>query len=417
MKTLRGRTDRVVDPKTFEVGAGATQEALSVNSNIHKWSQVVAYYRWFPDLWYDLLIPPETKGIRLNLDQRVILRSLVRFRSTYVTLPRGSGKTMLSVMYLIHQAVWYPNCKLSISAQTRESSAKLLKDKYDELCFAFPMLRNEVEITSFKADTTMIRFKNGSVVDNLANHQSTKGARRTRGIMDEDNLTDSKLFEDVLEPVFNVPRRTIGKLGLVDPYERNGSISFLTSAGFRNSDAWHRCLAHYEGMLDINGNYCIGFPWQMNRFFNRGETASTILEKKKKLSSVAFDMNYRAHWTGASDSALVSIARLLNCRTLTAAEEVGDGKHEYVLGVDVARSDNDNNNQSSVAVLKVIKHSNGRVREVDLVNLVTIKGSLDFTAQTIEIKRIKNKYNASVIVFDDNGLGITKVTNPVPAIE
>ena len=41
-----------------------------------------------PDLFLDL-ITPETGGIRLDLDQRVFIRVLVRFASVYGVFPRG----------------------------------------------------------------------------------------------------------------------------------------------------------------------------------------------------------------------------------------------------------------------------------------------------------------------------------------
>ncbi len=44
-----------------------------------------------PDLFLDL-ITPETGGIRLDLDQRVFIRTLVRFVSVYAVFPRGYGK-------------------------------------------------------------------------------------------------------------------------------------------------------------------------------------------------------------------------------------------------------------------------------------------------------------------------------------
>ena len=55
--------------------------------------------------------------------------------------------------------------------------------------------------------------------------------------------------------------------------------------------------------------------------------------------------------------------------------------------------------------MKAVRRQDGRIKEVHLVNMYAISGTLDFNAQAIEIKRIKEKYNASVIVVDDNGLG------------
>lgn len=56
--------------------------------NLDKWVEFVSWARWHPDLFLDL-ITPETGGIRLDLDQRVFIRTLVRFVSVYAVFPRG----------------------------------------------------------------------------------------------------------------------------------------------------------------------------------------------------------------------------------------------------------------------------------------------------------------------------------------
>ena len=45
-------------------------------NNLDKWVNFISWARWNPDLFLDL-ITPETGGIRLDLDQRVFLRSLL----------------------------------------------------------------------------------------------------------------------------------------------------------------------------------------------------------------------------------------------------------------------------------------------------------------------------------------------------
>jgi len=61
-----------------------------LHDNLDKWILFVQWARWFPDLFYDL-ITPQKGGIRLDLDQRVFLRCMSRFLSTYLVAPRGFG--------------------------------------------------------------------------------------------------------------------------------------------------------------------------------------------------------------------------------------------------------------------------------------------------------------------------------------
>ena len=374
--------------------------------NLNLWTDLIGYYRAYPDLWYDLITPETGALIKLDLDQRFELRCLARFKATYNVKPRGSGKTMDAMLIAIHTCVFYPRVKVALSAQTKERSAKLIKDKWDELAKAFPMLQNEVYKVSFAKDVAEIEFHNGSTIVNIANNQSSKGVHVQRGIMDEDNLTDEETYLDVLEPIFTtVKRKTIGKECVVDPMENNGSINQMTSAGYRGSPAYYRCLQRYNAMIDLKGEMCLGAGWELPCFYGRGATKEEILKKKRNNSAISFAMNYGAEWTGCSDGALVSMAKLLACRNLEKCELSGSPSAEYVLGIDIARSDNDGNNQTSIAVLKPIRLANGRIKEVQVVNIHPIKGTLDFVAQAIQIKRYRKLYADAFIVFDSNGLG------------
>ena len=403
-KTSRLRTNNPDFNPTIQVNG--KKENAHFMRNLKRWSDLVTYFRWYPDCFYALITPETGALIRLGPDQIIILRCLCRFKSTYFVAPRGMGKTMLALMYAFHQCIFYPNVQIALTAQTRENSAKLIKDKYDELLRAFPLLKDEIYNFKFSKDTVEVEFHNGSRITNIANNQSSKGAHVQRGIVDEDNLTDEEIYLDVLEPIFTtVPRRTVGHEGCIDPFELNGSISQLTSAGFRGSSAFYRCLKHLDNMINLKGEMCLGASWELPNFYGRGSTKADILKKQDENNAVSFDMNYRAVWTGTSDGALVSMARLLSCRTLTEPELSGNRDEEYVFAVDVARSDNDNNNQTSIAILKIKRKKNGRIKEVQLPNLVTITGTLNFSAQAIEIKRLAKLYNPIAIVVDDNGLG------------
>ena len=60
-------------------------------THIENWTDFTSWCRWFPDLFLDM-IKPEKGGINLNLDQRIFLRSIMRFVSLYGVFPRGYGK-------------------------------------------------------------------------------------------------------------------------------------------------------------------------------------------------------------------------------------------------------------------------------------------------------------------------------------
>lgn len=187
-----------------------------------------------PDIYYDM-IKPSTGGIKIDLYQRVMMRTLSRFQYNYFCIPRGGSKTLVQIMVAYHTAVTHPNITLAITASTKESAVKIWKEKHDEILRFYPAMADEIKSANFSKDTGRVEFQNGAVIDSLANAQSSKGLRRRRGSLEESALIDKDLYEDAIEPIFNIPRTTM--TGDIDPTELNGQINrFSTSGG-------QKCLA------------------------------------------------------------------------------------------------------------------------------------------------------------------------------
>lgn len=192
---------------------------------LEKWKEFTQWSRWHPDLFFDL-ISPEKGGLRLDLDQRMFLRSMSRFISTYGVFPRGFGKTMIELMSIYHTCIWFPDINISMSAQTKENAASISADKHAELMKKFPLLQNEIDgKPMISKDNFEVNFTSGGRYNILANAQTTKGQRRHRLNIEESALLNNELFKDALEPVVNVPRRTTGAESVISPYELNGMVN------------------------------------------------------------------------------------------------------------------------------------------------------------------------------------------------
>lgn len=386
------------------VSSKGEKEGDSFTRNLDKWIQFISWARWNIDLFLDL-ITPETGGIRLDLDQRVFIRALGRFIRLYGVFPRGYGKTFCELLVLYCVAILYPDCNLSMSAQTREASAKLIKEKHQEIIKFYPLVSSEIVKANFSKDTAEIIFSNGSKIDNLANTQSSKGLRRHRLMMEESALINDGVFQDALEPIPNVPRRTIGKKSLVNPDELSGQLHFLTTSYFKNTE-YERNLKMLDEMAELKGVIILGSDWQLACEYGRGETKNQILSKKEKLSPVFFATNYESRWVGSTDDCIVDINKLMDLRVLPKSELKSDGKSEYYLGVDVARSMKTQNNQTSISIIKVKRDKLDRVKTCQMVNMVNLPNGMNFKTQAINIKRVKNMFKARIIALDINGLGV-----------
>lgn len=84
----KSRTDIYNPNFQSNVSASSTKELGTFEKNLDKWCDFMVWAKWFPDLFLDLITPDEG-GIRLDLDQRVFLRCLIRFVSVYGVFPRG----------------------------------------------------------------------------------------------------------------------------------------------------------------------------------------------------------------------------------------------------------------------------------------------------------------------------------------
>lgn len=332
----------------------------------------------------------------------------MRFVSLYGVFPRGWGKTYDEVLAMYLVSIFFPSIDLAMTAQTKENAAELLKDKHNEIIKHFPMLENELaDKPRFSKGDAEVRFKSDSRIDNLANAQSSKGQRRKRINIEESALLNDEMFQDALKPIVEVPRYTVGKLGVVDPCELNQQINFFTTSGFRGSDEYQRSINMLKGMTNLSGEIVLGSSWFLACWYGRGSTKSQILKKKKDMSPTAFAQNYESRWVGCSDNALVDINKLMNCRSIINTQSKStNGDEEFYLGVDVARSQNSSNNQSSVVVAKVIRTKDkSKIVSIDIVNIIKIPNIMNFTTQACKIKQIQKKYNAKGVVVDGNGLG------------
>ena len=158
-------------------------------------------------------------------------------------------------------------------------------------------------------------------------------------------------------------------------------------------------------MAELTGDISIGADWTLACDLGRGESRQQILTKKENLSPLFFATNYCSMWIGSSDNCLIDIQKLFPLRTLEHAELKGDGKSEYYIGCDVARSNRTNNNQTSICIAKVKRNKKNLVSKIQLVNMINLPPGLNFTAQAIELKRLKYLFDARMVVVDSNGLG------------
>lgn len=354
-------------------------------------------------MFYDM-IKPKKGGIELNLFQRVQLRSFSRFLSIYVTLPRGGAKTHGNMLGEFHEAIWFPKLFNSMSAETREQSAKILKEKWNEITSQFPAIKNELlEKPSFSKDNAELKWKNGSITSNLANSHTVKGLRRHRLRIEESARINAELFDDALKPVADTVRYTAGS-GIKQPKEIHSSIHFFTTTTFKNCSEHIRTNQMIKEMCEGKGSFVCGADWRMPVQFGMKQK-SAIEKAKKTMNPVAFDMNYGMRWVGASDDALVNMQTMMDIRTIECASLEAKDNREYIIGVDVAKSKDAKNNNTIMVVLGFTRNKDNSIRNIFMEYMQKVTSSGTYTAQSLELKRLYKKFKPIAIVVDAQSYG------------
>jgi len=388
-----------------------------ITDNLDKWMEFISFLRFYPDYFYDLIKPKTGQQFNFDLDQRVMLRALVRFPYNYDCIPRGGSKTFLHIMADYHTCIFFPNISMSVLASTKQSAVEIWEDKHNEIITFFPYINDCIRSSSFTKDKARVEFVNGSWIDNLANSQQSKGKRRRRGGIEEDNLVDKETFEDAIAPIFNVPRKTIA--GVEDPEELNGQLNRFTTSGYKNSDAFETITQHFKDMVNLKGSFVYTSDWSIPVHFGRQKMS--VVNKARDGRITAFKMNYLCDWIGNGEGSLINVSLLMKSRVIRLPEfECEKDKRgklalvEYVIAVDVARSASSSNNKSAIVVLKIIRGSTGKVRQVHLVNIITPPNGLNYYQQATIVKKTFYKYGGDqdinksrvkAMVIDGNTIG------------
>ena len=173
--------------------------------------KLFSFYREYPDLLIDeLLRNNNPHNFKFFFYQRIFLRITMRHRYVYATFPRAYSKSFLSMMTLMIRCILYPNSHLFVTTGGKEQAASITISKIEEICKLIPPINNEINwdrgVSKKSKDDVKYVFKNGSSIDILAARQSSRGQRRTGGLMEECVLIDGDILNEVVIPTTNVDR-------------------------------------------------------------------------------------------------------------------------------------------------------------------------------------------------------------------
>lgn len=374
----------------------------------------VAFWREYPDLFVDFMVRgrrTEIKDGEFNFYfyQRVFLRSVMRYQYVYAVFPRAYSKSFLSVMTLMIRCILYPGAHLFVTSGGKEQGASILHDKVQEICELIPSFNREIDWSRGKTlegkDKVRYVFKNGSVLDNLAARESTRGQRRHGGLMEECVGIDDAILREVIIPVMAISRRA--KDGTTNEQEPlNKSQIYITTAGYKGTFPYDRLIGFLVRMV-TQPDRCmvLGGTWRTPVAVGlQSKTFITDQKNEGTYNEASFEREYESKWSGTVEDAFFNGEHFDRNRKLLQPEYEASGRAGaqtyYVLSVDVGRKECD----SVVCVFKVTPQAQGPAIK-SLVNMYTMSDD-HFEDQAIKLKKLFYKYKAKTLVIDGNGLGI-----------
>lgn len=180
---------------------------------------------------------------------------------------------------------------------------------------------------------------------------------------------------------------------------------FITTAYMKN-EAYDRNVKMMKDMINLDRTFCLGADYRLPATYGRGRSIEEIEALEEKVGTVFFNTNYRSRWIGINENCIVDINKLESLRTIPKAELKSDGKSEYYLSVDVARSSKGSNNQTSIMIGKVKRDKKGKINRIQIVYTANLPQGLNFTQQSLYIKKLKYRFDVKMCVVDINGLGV-----------
>jgi hypothetical protein len=234
----------------------------SFEQMLDDWRKYLALFRSYPDLFIDFILPKDSQ-FKLLFYQRMMLRVMFRYRKTFLTYTRGSAKSFTQILGKYIECILYPNSKIMITAPQKQMASSIAQQNIESIWTFIPALKNEVRQVRFEKDYTKLIFHNNSVLDVVANSESSRGLRRT-GLSVEEIIHerfDEENFNTVILPI--MANNRFPACGGEDPYELHKKITIVTTAGTKQSFAFNVLKEYLHDMVNGKSAYVMGSGYEL----------------------------------------------------------------------------------------------------------------------------------------------------------
>lgn len=368
------------------------------------------YWVLYADCFLELFTPINSSFQLVPL-QRLVLREMVKNRSTFVTACRGFSKSFLANLAEQISCIQIPAVKRTITAPAKNQAISIGREKFNELFGIMPRLKQEVDYrrgsnTNFSDDYIRLVYKNKSELDVSAIKESTRGGRRHGVLVEEVKDIPKATFNAVIIPMLAISRRLFD--GTLNPSEPNQQQIYIGSAGYMHDFGYEKAVETLiRFIINPKQNFYCGVPVEVPLFY--GFMSQDFLDEIRNdpsFSEEDYSREFGSIWSSNTESSIFDFNKLLGMRNIRKAlweRKPGDTKR-YYCSIDVGRTIA----RTVITVYRIQEHE--QYWEKQTVNIIVIPGR-DFINQAVTIHQVNDAFQFEEIIIDANGMGVGLLDN------
>lgn len=386
-----------------------------------------AFYRENPEKFVE-----DYLHINLRRFQKLLLVMMFWSVSFVFIACRGIGKTYLSAIYCVTRSILYPGSKTAIAAQTRGQASQVLskilyelKPKSPELCAEIDDKKSQINGTN-----AIIVFKNTSTIEVVTAADSARGHRASILLLDECRLINKDTIDTILKKFLNFRRMpdyselTLEQRKVEYAKEKNITL-WLTSAHFKDSWVFQKCLDTYDNMIRRGRHeFVCGFPYQLSieeGFLDPEMVAGDMLDSN--FSAIKWGMEMEALWYGSDEDAFFDFTSVSKNRRIKypmlpdrLSSKFSGGSalritpkqngEVRVMSADIAlMSSKKNKNDATAIFINQLMPTRAGKYINNIVYTESCEG-LRTDDQALIIRKLFDEFMCDYLVLDTNGIGL-----------
>lgn len=319
---------------------------------------MISFFRWYPDYLADVCRSPDAK-YNLELPQRLMMRAITRYRTSYITGCRGLTKTYIVLLTKMIEGMLFPGEKMRYNAPHQNQAVALARQAYAQIKIDYPLLASAWNLvydrdTMFKMTTdhgsefTMYVPRGDNCSQTIAEEIGQEG---------EFGFDIDRYEKDVL-PTCRLDRRVNQK---PDRVHIDCKHTHISNACSRQNRAF---TVHRNGALKsmLFGNKYDGIVLDISwitPLLCGIRSIEYVEDLRNTLTYSDWLREACAKYTGANEDPMVSDENLAKSKRLSVMEDkhCGDLNAIYIVAHDVSYVDTRQNAKCADVVLKLTEYT------------------------------------------------------------